>query len=199
MANVKIKGFQPCRRLGAGSLTKMRRRVLTNNTTAIFLHDALKATTAGDYLVASATNTAVANVSGGVSYVDSTGKRVNSKYLPATTLYTSTTVDPDNASYVWVTEDPVNTLFRCSIDEAVVLADLFLNYKMVLGTGSTTTGLSGHELDATTPATTATFPWRVREFVTGGATSDPDAADATVLASINVSFEEPALTAALGT
>jgi hypothetical protein len=199
MANVQVTGFIPAKRLGGGPITLARRRVLTNNTTAIFLYDALKLTTAGDYLVASATNTAVANVNaGGVSYVNTSGQRVGGKYLPAATLYTSTLVDPDNASYVYVVEEPVTTLFECSIDEAIVLAGFWLNYLMVLGTGSTVTGLSGHELDATSAATTLTIPWRPREFVFAAHT-DPDAADAHVLASINSGFEEPVLSAPAGT
>lgn len=198
MANTQVTGFIPDSRLGGGSISLRRRRVLTNNTTAIFLYDALKVTTAGDYLVASATNTAVANVNaGGVSYVNAQGQRIGGKYLPATTLYTSSGVNPDNASYVYIVEEPLTTLFRASIDEAIVLAGFWLNYVMVLGTGSTTTGLSGHELDATSPNTTATFPWRPREFVIS-ADNDPDAADAAVLCSINAGFEEPALSAYTG-
>jgi hypothetical protein len=198
MANTQRTGFFPARRIGGGAISYARKRVLTNNTTAIFLYDALDATSSGDYVVASATDDAVGGVSGGVSYVNTSGQRISAKYLPAATLYTSSGVDPDNASYVFSVEDHINVEFLATIDEAIALTGLNINYKMVLGTGSTVTGLSGHELDATTPATTATFPWRVTEFEINGA-SDPDAADASVFCRINVSLDTPALSAGLGT
>jgi hypothetical protein len=199
MANTQVAGFQPVRVIGGGNVSYKRGRVLTNNTTAIFLYDALKTTSSGDYLVASATNTAIASVSGGASYVNTKGQRVQDKYLPATTLYTSSGIDPDNASYVFVVEDELRVEFRASVDEAIALTDLGINYLQVLGTGSTTTGLSGHELDATSRNTTSTLPWRVKEFVLGGSESDPDAADAHVICSVNRSLTTAALSDGTGT
>ena len=60
MANTQLPGFVPAYVKGGGTITYQRGPVLTNNTTAIFKNDALKKTSAGDYLVASATNTAIA-------------------------------------------------------------------------------------------------------------------------------------------
>lgn len=199
MPNVQITGFIPSRMVGGGPTSQKRGRVLTNNTTAIFLYDALDVTSAGDYVVAAAANNAVASVAMGASYVNTSGIRVEAKFLPAATLYTSTGIDPDNASYVSVVEDELRTEFLCSIDEAVALTNLNNTAQMVLGTGSTTTGLSGHELDATSIGTTNTFPWRVVEFLLKGPTSDPDAADAHVFARINRSLTTPALSDGTGT
>lgn len=192
MANVQIAGFHPVSR---GGLTVLctRKRVLTNNTTAIFKGDACDSTTNGDVIVTATANAAIYSVQwNGASYI-SNGDRVEKRYLPATTLYTSSGVDPDNASYVYVVKDVPNTRFKASVDAAIVLAGLGVNYNMTLGAGSATSGWSGHELTATGAATTATFPWRVTDFVLGNPKSDPDAADAHVYCMANAGRREPAL------
>lgn len=192
MANVQVAGFQP---ISKGGLTVEMQRVtvITNNTTAIFKGDAVVTTASGDWIVASATNTAVGSVQwGGASYM-SGSQRLERRHLPAATLYTSTTVDPANASYIYVVNDPVTTEFKASVDEALTLTDLGLNYVMVLGAGSTTSGLSKHELDATSRAATASFPWLVKNFVLGDPKSDVDLADAAVICKINAGLREPAL------
>jgi hypothetical protein len=192
MANTQVAGFQPISK-GGQTVELVRKRVLTNNTTAIFKGDALDSVTTGDVIVTASATTDVYSVQwGGASYI-SGGERLERKYLPATTTYSSSGVDPANASYVFAVDDMVSTKFKASIDEAIVLAGLGVNYKMVLGTGSTTSGMSGHELDATTPDTTATFPWRVVDFVIGDPKSDPDSADAHVVCLANAGNREPAL------
>lgn len=192
MANVQVAGFHPVAR-GSQGVELVRKRVLTNNTTAIFKGDALDSVSTGDVIVTANADSDLYSVQwGGASYM-SGGDRIERRYLPAATLYTSTIVDPANASYVFCVKDMVNTQFRASIDEAITLTGLGINYKMVLGTGSTTSGWSAHELDATTPATTATFPWRVTDFVLGDPKSDPDSADAHVLCLANAGNREPAL------
>lgn len=198
MANIQVAGFQPNRVIGGGSISERRIRVLTNNTTAIFLYDALKLQSGGDAAVASATNTANATVAMGAVYTDTSGVRRESKFLPAATLYTSSGVLPENASFVVAVENELLTEFKASIDEAIALTGLGVNYVQVLGAGSTTTGLSGHELDATGATTTATFPWRVTEFVLS-TESDPDAADAHVWCRLNRSLSAPALSDGTGT
>ena len=190
MANVQHPGFAPVCNIGGGFVTYRRGRVLTNNSTIIALNDALKMASTGDYLVASATNTAIASVSGGVSYLDANSQRTGGKHLPAATLYTSSGVDPYNASYVFMVEDMVNTKFRASVDEAIALLDLNINYQMVLGASAN--GISGHELDAPSRDTTATLPWRVSEFVFA-ADIDPAAADAHVFCFANAGMMTPAL------
>lgn len=199
MANLQVAGFQPVSVIGGGPVTYKRGRVISNNTTAIFKYDATKLTSAGDYLVASATNTAPASVAMGAVYTNSLGVRVKGEYLPAATTYSGTTNDPVNATDLIVVDNEVQTLFRASIDEAIAVTGLGINYVMVLGTGSTVTGLSGHEIDATSPNTTATFPWRVREFVRGNPVVDPDAADCHVICQINRSLSAPALSDGTGT
>lgn len=192
MANVQLPGFIPESR-GGMTPEMVRKRVLTNNTTAIFKGDALDSTGSGEIVVNATTNGDIYSVQwGGASYI-SGGDRIERKHLPATTLYTSTGVDPANASYVYCVANLQSQVFNATVDEAIALTDMGLNYVMVLGTGNTTSGLSGHELDATSRNTTATFPWRVLEFVIGDPKSDPDAADAKVRCMINAGIREPAL------
>jgi hypothetical protein len=192
MANVAIAGFQPESR-GGCTPEMIRKRVLTNNTTAIFKGDALDGAAGGDVIVTATTNAAVYSVQwGGASYV-SGGDRIERKYLPATTLYTSTGIDPGNASYVYCVANMQSQVFLASVDAAIALTDLNLNYIMTLGTGNTTTGLSGHLLTATSRATTATFGWRVIDFVLGDPKSDPDAANCKVKCMANAGRREPAL------
>lgn len=189
MANVQITGFKPkCR--GGETVMVKRRRVLTNNTTAIFKFDAVERGADGAWVVAAAANDQISSVSLGASYVSS-GQRVERQYLPAATLYTSSGVNPWNASFIYAVDNVVDTVFNATVDEAITMAELGLNFKMVLGTGSTTTGLSGHELDATTPASTATFPFRVDDFERDDISNDLDAADCIVVCRVNQSLEEP--------
>lgn len=194
MANIQVAGFQPYTK-GNQTVELVRKRVLTNNTTAIFKGDMVDNATGGDVIVSATANADNYSVQwGGASYV-SGSERLERKYLPATTLYTSSGVDPANASYVYCVDDMVNTKFRASVDEAIALTDLGINYQVVLGTGSTTSGLSAHELDATSRNTTATFPWRVLDFapICPPHFVDIDAADAHVICVMNAGNREPAL------
>lgn len=194
MANVAHPGFAPVMK-GNQTVELTRKRVLTNNTTAIFKGDAVVNATTGDVAVTTATTTSAYSVQwGGASYLNSGGDRIERKYLPAATTYTSTTVDPYNASYVYIVDDMVSTKFRASIPGATVLDRAGENYKMVLGAGSTSSGLSGHSLDSATPATTATFPWRMMEHVIGDPKCDPDGStNVHVICMLNAGSREPAL------
>lgn len=198
MANTAVKGLQPYAVKGGGSITYRRGRVLTNNTTAIFMYDAVVRVNTGDYVVQSTGTTATESSAAGAVYTDAAGTRREAKYLPAATLYTSSGVAPDNASYIYLVDNVVNTSFRASVDAAIALTDLNLNYAITLSAGSTTTGLSGHELTATGRAATATIPIRVENFIIGDPLNDVDAAHASVVCYINAAFDEPALTASLG-
>jgi hypothetical protein len=192
MANVQLPGFIPNSK-GGMTVECERKRVLTNNTTAIFKGDLVDNTTAGDLIVLADLNQDMYSVQwGGASYV-SGSERLERRHLPAATLYTSSGVDPVNASYIYTICGLPSQEFKASIDEAIVLADIGLNYKVVLGAGSTASGLSGHELDATSPASTATFPVRVLDFIKGDPKSDPDSADAHVRCMVNAGNREPAL------
>jgi hypothetical protein len=192
MANVQVPGFHP---LSRGGLTPelTRLRVLDNNTTAIFKGDALDAQTGGDVIVTATANAALYSVQwGGASYM-SGGDRIERRYLPAATRYSETSIDAATASYVMGVKDMVNTEFKGSCEGALTRAEVNLNFKMVLGTGSTTSGWSAHEIDETTPATTATFPWRFIDFIYGNPKNDITAADCHMRLLANAGRREPAL------
>ncbi len=199
MANTAWKGFRPYAVKGGGSITLRRGRVLTNNTTAIFLYDAVVAVTTGDYVVASTGTTATEGSANGCVDTDAAGTRREAKYLPAATLYTSSGVAPDNASYIYLVDNLVNTIFTASCSSALTLTDRGLIFAMTLSAGSTTTGLSGHFITATGKNTTATLPWRFQDFEIGSATNDVDLADTAILVTANTTFDEPALSASTGT
>ncbi len=200
MANPVLPGFRPVSVKGGGTVTYRRTaRVLTNNTTAIFLYDAVVAAATGDYTVTASTNSATQGSSQGAVYTDAQGIRRGSKYLPAATLYTSSGIAPDNASYIYLVDNLVQTVFTASVGvAAIALTDRNLNFIMVLGAGSTTTGLSGHTLTSASKNTTATFPWRLEDFVIGSPINDPDLVNTAVLVTANCTFDEPALSASLG-
>ncbi len=192
MANVALPGFIPVAK-GGLTVEMERKRVLTNNTTAIFKGDALDAVSTGDVIVTASTTTDLYSVQwGGASYIVS-GDRIERKHLPAATLYTSTGVDPVNASYVYCVVDMVSTEFQASVDAAIALTDIGINYAMVLGTGSTVTGLSAHTLATSGRGTTATLPWRVIDFVKGDVKSDPDLTLCHMRCLANAGDREPAL------
>lgn len=197
MPNLQFPGFAPAKKTTAGTIVYQRRHVATNNGTAIFLGDAVVPANTGAWVVASAANTAVGGVSMGASYV-SNGVRKADNYLPAATTFSGTAVDNENQSYIFVAKGQ-DLVFRASVDEAIAMTDLGINYQMVLGTGSTTTGRSGHELDATSRGTTATLPWRVEEYVLGDPLVDPTAADAHVFCRINRGLGDAALGDGTGT
>lgn len=193
MANTQLGGFQPYTK-GNQTVELVRKRVLTNNTDRICKGDAIDSVGGSGDVYAHTTEAGeVYSVQwGGASYV-SGGERLERQALPAATTYTSTGVDPSNASYIYCVDDMVSTKFRASVDEAIALTDLGLNYAMVLtvGTGS----FSKHELDATGRAVTATIPWRVTDFAPLSLPqfNDIDAADAHVICQVNAGLREPAL------
>ena len=195
MANVQLPGFIPVS-VGGNTVELVRMRVLDNNTTAIFKGDALDAQATGDVIVTATADAAIHSVQwGGASFQDATtGFRVERTFLPAATRYTDgTALNQASASYVYGVEDLAAVRFKASVDGAIAVTGLGINYKMVLGAGSTSNGLSGHELSATTPAVTATFPWRLHEPVLGDPKSDPTLADAWFICSANAVRRNPSL------
>lgn len=202
MANVRRLGIRPVRVSGGGTLTYRRCRVLTNNTLAIALNDCVKFAATGDIVACAAgadEQILLASVSAGASYVNTSSQRIEAKALPAATLYTSTGVAPDNASYVAIVDNATMVEFEANVaNSAIALTDLNLNYPVVLTVSNTTTLLSKHELNATGRAVTSTFPFRVREFVFR-ADNDVDLVDTKVLCMINAGQGEPVTSIYTGT
>jgi hypothetical protein len=193
MANVQHPGFLVHSK--GGTVPELvRLQVGDNNTDRIAIGDALDEGGGNGLVIAHTTEAGevYSVMIGGASYIDSsTGARVDRQALPAATRYSTSGVAPADASYVFGVEDMVNTRFRASVDEAIALTDVNLNYAMVLTV--TTTNFSKHELDATGRATTATIPWRMQDFVIGDPKVDVTLADAHVICRANAAERDPAL------
>jgi len=123
MANADTpRGFWPIRHLTGGQVRMQEFPIASGYTTDIFRGDAVKLVTGGGIEAAAAGNRIV-GVFQGVQYVAADGTQVYSKYWPNTTTAT------DIKATVW--SDP-NIVFG------------------IQSAGSTTTGLSAHEINGTT-------------------------------------------------
>src|SRR5688572_18516718 len=191
MANTQVPGFIPARQTGGGNISYVRRQAASNNTAQIATNDAVKTDNAGAILglgTSSTHNAAIDGVCGGVSYIDTNGTRIGAKLLPASTTYTGTAFMAENAIYVFVTENSLNVQFIASADEALTATNLRNNFEIILG--SAVNGYSVQEVDASTTATTATFPVRFIEPVIAG-DNDLTLADARHYFMINDGQTEP--------
>lgn len=201
MANVRRLGIIPTRVSGGGTLTYRKGRVLSNQTLGIFLNDVVEVTATGDWVASPAGNeqTMKGSVSGGATFIDAFNRRIESKFLPAATVYAGTDFEPELGSYIYVVDNVTMVEFEANVaNSAIALTDLNINYPVVLTAGSTTTGLSKHELNATGRAVTATFPFRVREPVRR-ADNDLSLVDCKVICMINAGQTEPVTSIYLGT
>ena len=95
----------------------------------------------------------------GCSYTDPTSKQKTfSNFWPASNAATD--------AMAYVLDDPF-VLIQMQADEAMNTTDRGLNAAVVVTAGSTTFGKSKNALDGSTPATTATLPLRIVDFVDG--------------------------------
>ena len=137
---------------GPATNLQNRYRIAANYGTAIFKGDMVAQVTGGGVEVhADGGTVPIVGVFNGCRFTDpTTGKETFSNFYPAST----------NASDIeaFVIDNPMAT-FEIQADAAFPVADLFGNFDIVYtSSGSTTTGLSGAELDVTTGATTANLP-----------------------------------------
>ena len=170
-------GMRPVRMIGGGPYTggQSRYRVAANYGTAIFQGDMVMQVTGGGIEVhADGGTVPVVGVFNGCSYTDpTTSEQVFSNYYPAST----------NASDIiaFVHDDP-NTVFEIQADDTFPVADLFGNFDIVYtNSGSTTTGISGAELDVTTGATTTNLPLKAIDISQDPENSDVASANTNVL------------------
>ena len=147
-------------------------RIAANYGTAIFKGDMVAQVTGGGVEVhADGGTVPIVGVFNGCRYTDpTTGKETFSNFYPAST----------NASDIeaFVIDDPM-AIFEIQADAAFPVADLFGNFDIVYtSSGSTTTGISGAELDVTTGATTATLPLKAID-ISKNVNNDDVSSDAT--------------------
>jgi len=146
-------GMRPVKMIGGAPYTggQSRYRIAANYDTAIFQGDMVAQVTGGGVEVhADGGTVPIVGVFNGCQYTDpTTGEQKFSNFYPAST----------NASDIiaFVIDDPM-VVFEIQCNAAFPVADLFGNFDIVYtSAGSTTTGISGAELNVSDGATTATL------------------------------------------
>ncbi len=160
MANVdKAFGLRPLGNLSAtGAQKQYGYEIADNQSGAIYQGDLV--TLSSGYVVKydSSLHTAALGVFNGCYYTDpTTGKPTWKNFYPGSVNITSGVITAD------VLDDP-NQLYLIQADEDVVQADIGLNANIAYAAGSSTTGVSGTELDSSTIANTATLVLKVVGF-----------------------------------
>ena len=144
-------GMRPVKMIGGAPYTggQSRYRIAANYDTAIFQGDMVAQVTGGGVEVhADGGTVPIVGVFNGCQYTDPTsGEQKYSNYYPAST----------NASDIiaFIIDDPM-VIFEIQCNAAFPVADLLGNFDFVYtSAGSTTTGMSGAELNVSDGATTA--------------------------------------------
>ena len=170
-------GLKPVREMGGAPYSggQSRYRIASGATTPIYQGDLVTQLTAGVLGRHAATGTVpIVGVFNGVSYTDpTTGEQVFKNYYPG-----SISASDIIASVI---DDP-NVVFEVQADDTFPVADLFGNFDIVYtSSGSTTTGISGSELDVATGATTAGLPIKAIDISEDPENSDVATANTNVL------------------
>ena len=170
-------GMRPVRMIGGAPYTggQSRYRIAANYGTSIFQGDMVAQVTGGTVEVhADGGTVPVVGVFNGCQYTDPTsGEQVFSNYYPAST----------NASDIiaFIIDDP-DVVYEVQADDTFPVTDLFGNFDIVYtSAGSTSTGISGAELDVTTGATNTTLPIKAIDISEDPNNSDTGAANTNVL------------------
>ena len=170
-------GLKPVKMMGGSPYSggQSRYRIAANYGTSIFQGDLVMQVTGGGIEIhADGGTVPIVGVFNGCMYTDpTTSEQVFSNYYPAST----------NASDIiaFVHDDP-NTVFEIQADDTFPVADLFGNFDIVYtNSGSTTTGISGAELDVTTGATTTSLPLKAIDISQDPENSDVASANTNVL------------------
>ena len=162
MANIDAAfGLRPIAKVGSapgGTTGTTKYSIGDNQSTAIFTGDPVKYKNDGTVEVATASD-ALLGVFMGCFYTDpTTGKPTFRNYFPAS-------LSPGDAiAFVADDQDQMFVVQQDSVGSNLVAADLNLNANLIFGTGSTTTGVSGVEIDSSTGAVTATHQVRLIDF-----------------------------------
>lgn len=194
MANISETGLRPYANVASTATQTGRRRIASNNGTAIFRFDCMKVTAAGVWGLATAGG-GVSGVACGAEYFDTTinGRRSN-PFLPAATTYTGTTFDDhgdNDQSFVFVTLDPLNDRFVGQLSASTpALTDVTKNVNIVASAGSTVNGMSGHTLDQTTIATTLNQDFRIQDWLRK-VTNDPATTNFKYIVQIDLGLMPP--------
>jgi hypothetical protein len=150
-------GFKVARHANGGVARPNRYYIASALASNIFRGDAVIPVNTNKRINVAATTNRLIGVFQGVAYVQPNGEFVDEKFWPTgQTLKTGTVAE----ALVW--DDP-NLLFEVQGDEDIVEADIGAMADIVAGTGSTSTGISAHELDSSNIGTGDTL--RIEQFV----------------------------------
>lgn len=154
-------GFRQYRGTGsAPTYEQVTMKIASTNGTAIYFGDAVvpvTMTATGYIKQATASTVALAGIFIGCKYLSVSQKRtVWSNYWPGS--------DASGDVTAYVINDP-NAQFLCQAGGTNIgFADIGQNIQLNVGTGNTSTGISGMYVES--PATTSTLPFRVVDVVT---------------------------------
>lgn len=160
MANADIvKGLSPAYHQDGSPYNGqvMEFHVPSSDATAIFVGDPVKLAGSADADgIPDVAQAAVGNVVVGVMVGRARVTRDDEIYRPAST-----------EAYIFVATDPdiVYEVQEDSVGGALAATNVGQNASFIVGTGSTTTGLSGVELDSSTAATTSTLDLQIVRLV----------------------------------
>ena len=161
-------GMKPIRMIGGAPYTggQSRYRIAANYGTSIFQGDMVAQVTGGHVEVhADGGTVPIVGVFNGCMYTDpTTSEQVFSNFYPAST----------NASDIiaFIIDDP-SVVFEIQCNAAFPIADLFGNFDIVYTTaGSTSTGISGAELNVADGGTGTTLSMKVIDI-----SEDPENSD----------------------
>jgi len=159
MANIDAAfGLRPIAKVGSapgGTTGTTKYSIGDNQSTAIFTGDPVKYKNDGTVEVAAA-GEASCGVFMGCFYTDpTTSKPTFKNYFPAS-------LSPGDAiAYVADDPDQMFVVQQDSVASSLSGANINENANLIFGSGSTTTGLSGVEIDSSSATTTATLQVRI--------------------------------------
>ena len=193
MANVADKfGLRPLRSLNGApwNNAQNRYRIASGYAVNIFQGDLVIPVTGGGIQRFDPTSNsggdAVVGVFNGCFFTDpTTSKPTFSNFYPASTAASDIIAN--------VIDDPM-TIFLMNSDEAFPVTKIFANFNVDGGTGSTTTGISQVQLDASTNATTAALPVQVIDISQDVNNSDTSVTNTNVIVRINNHYYKTATT-----
>jgi len=161
MANIDQPfGLRPIAKVGSapGGTTGTTKYKITSGANAMFTGDIVKQANDGSVVQGTA-GAAARGVFMGCFYTDpSTSKPRFNNTFP------NGTVASDAIAFVADDPDQLFIVQQDSVAAEIVAADLNLNADLIVGTGSTTTGLSGMEIDSSSKNTTADLNVKLIDF-----------------------------------
>ena len=164
-------GFVPVSRMGGYDNGSFRQLKVTNSYgTSIFFGDIVELVAAGTIEIDTvATSSRPIGIFQGCSFTDP-----NLNYKLFSQMWTGAVVSTDILAHV--ADDP-RIVMQVQCDDTIAQTQLGLNFEVnTYAAGNTNLGKSAISVDSTTPATTATFPFRSIDFVDGPDSSVGDAA-----------------------